>query len=173
MSEPGASTSALTPVGVVALAVRGAVMAFAFGAIIAAAVAVGTLNDFLDGGTLIGTDLDTDTRGTAGWIIFVGISAIVIMGLFIFLGITSRQKKIVHAIGIVFNVLLGLGYFAGGVAAAKFANDWADLGDLFGLPSELETVMRSLAAAAAMCFISDVVLLVLVIVSVVLLAMKE
>ena len=76
--------------------------AFAFGVIIAAAVAVETLNtvnDFLDGGSVIGDDLGLIyTRITAGWIIFVGISAIVIMALFIFFGITSRRKKIAHAI---------------------------------------------------------------------------
>ena len=50
-----------------------------------------------------------------------------------------------HIQGIVFSVLLGLGYFAGGVAAAKFANDYDDIDFLF---SELETIMQSLAAAA-------------------------
>ena len=68
--------------------------------------------------------------------------------------VVAAYVEFLHIQGIVFNVLLGLGYFAGGVAAAKFANDWADLGDLFGLPSELETVMRSLAAAAV-CLVSQ------------------
>ena len=55
-----------------------------------------------------------------------------------------------HIQGIVFSILLGLGYLAGGIAAAIFARDWDDFGDLLigGLPSELERVMISLAAAA-------------------------
>ena len=48
-----------------------------------------------------------------------------------------------HIQGIVISILLGLGYLAGGVAAAVFSSDYEG-----PLPSELERVMASLAAAA-------------------------
>ena len=60
----------------------------------------------------------------------------------------ANYDVFLHIQGIVFSILLGLGYLAGGIAAAKFAKDYDDLGSFGGLPSELERVMISLAAAA-------------------------
>ena len=55
----------------------------------------------------------------------------------------------------MFSFLLGLGYFAGGVAAAVFAADYGVFQTgIFSLPSELESVMQSLAAAAV-CLVSQ------------------
>ena len=69
----------------------------AVGAIIAAAVCVGTLNDaFGSGNTSL--DLFNETRGATGWIIFVAIAAIVIMALFIILRIVARGSAIILAV---------------------------------------------------------------------------
>ena len=69
----------------------------ALGAIVAAAVAVGSLNDFVGSATR-GGGLITDTRGASGWIMFVAAMAIIFMAIFIALGIATKENRVLQAV---------------------------------------------------------------------------